>query len=158
MRSSKPIECLTEILELWHTSVNRHVREFPTLSFFFPILRWTIQRSSGERTIDRKEVYLQFLSVRGRPVETGPWTKSPPGWKRVTRVSDAGSHPELWIAAARESGNGNAASAMITKLNMVVQVWCLGSSIFRALERLSKVMGSIPIRANSFFLVWFPLP
>ena len=39
------------------------------------------------------------------------------GRKSVTRVSDAGSHPELWIAAAGESGNGNVVgSGMTTKL------------------------------------------
>ena len=40
-------------------------------------------------------------------MEFGPSTNSPPGRKSVTRVSDEGSHPELSIAAAGESGNGD---------------------------------------------------
>ena len=52
---------------------------------------------------------------------TGPRTNSSPGRKGVARVSDAGSHPELWIAAVGESGNGKVVgSAILTKLNVVV--------------------------------------
>ena len=73
-------------------------------------------------TLPRSISFLSsFLTVHGRPVELGPWTNSPPGRKSVRHVSDAGSHPELWITAAGESGNGDVVgSAMITKLNVVL--------------------------------------
>ena len=39
--------------------------------------------------------------------------------KSTKQLSDVGSHPELWIAAAEESGNGNVGIEMITNLNVL---------------------------------------